>query len=312
MNRTTTLALAVILVVSLAVMPLGAAGAITTHSEQHAQDAQETNESIAPGEQLTGVLGVQMAEVDGEITDRAYGIRIENAQTNETKAAVVSEQLDDVDERLAALEQRQEALETEREAGNITEGQYRAEVATIEAETRTAERLTNSSQLNATNIPNATLEEQGVNVSAIRTLSDRANELSGPETAEIARSIAGNSVGQSVAGDRGPGGPAGVPNDSVDGNDTDQNETHPSAGDVEGPQRGNGSDDTPPGLEDDTTGETPAERDQEAGDGDDVDTDDSDSDESQADGESTGSTAEDDSDDQPSDNDARNARPSFE
>lgn len=321
MHRTTTLALAVILVISVAVVPLGAAEAAANDTEQRAQG---TNDSIAPGEQLTGVLGVQMAEVDGEIENRSFGIQLANAETNETKAAVIGEQFDDIDERITALEERRETLEAEREAGNISEGEYRAEIATIEAETRTAERLTNSTESNVTDLPTDTLEEQGVNVSAIQTLSDRANELSGPETAEIARSIAGNSVGNPVADDRGPGGPAGAPGDSVGGNDTHQNETPSAAGDIGEPQRGDDTtDDSPPERRNDTTDDTPAERDQdaesgeEAEDGGDVDggdgNTDSDSDGSEdGNGESAGSTVGANSDDRPSANDARTARPAFE
>ncbi|MDJ1432153.1 hypothetical protein [Halostagnicola sp. A-GB9-2] len=317
MSKITPIVLAVALVVSLAVLPLGAAGALADDSDQSAQDAQEPNESIAPGERLNGVIGVQEAEVDAEVSDRAYGIKIASAQTNETKAAVVGEQLADVDERLASLEERQESLEAEREAGNISEGEYRAAIATIEAETRTADRLANSTATNASEIPADTLEERGINTSAIQELSDRANELSGPETAEIARSIAGNSVGHSVVSDRAPGGPVDAPNEGVDGN-----ETPDAAGNPAGLERENGTNDTAfAGPGNGAAEETPGEQ-AEDSDADTVGAEDADGNES-TDGGSDGgsssednsgsdvSTSDDSSDTHPSDSGSGNARPTL-
>ncbi len=316
MSKITPIVLAVALVVSLAVLPLGAAGALADDSDQSEQDAQESNESIAPGERLTGIIGVQEAEIDAEVSDRAYGIKIASAQTNETKAAVVGEQLADVDERLASLEERQESLEAEREAGNISDGEYRAAVATIEAETRTADRLANSTATNASEIPADTLEERGINTSAIQELSDRANELSGPETAEIARSIAGDSVGHSVVSDRAPGGPVDAPNEGVDGN-----ETPDVAGDPAGLERENGTDDTAAGPENGAAEETPGEQ-AEDSDGDTVGAEDADGNESTdggSDGESSSednggsdaSTSGGSSDTHPSDSGSSNARPAL-
>lgn len=158
--------------------------------------ASETNQTedpdIAPGEQLAGVVGVQEAELDGELDERTFGVRIANAASDDARADVVAEQLGDVEGRLGDLDQREAAIEERRADGEMTEGQYAAEMARIAAETRTAERLVNASEEEASDLPAELLEERGVTAEAITTLQDRANELGGPEVATIARSIAGD------------------------------------------------------------------------------------------------------------------------
>lgn len=158
--------------------------------------ASETNQTedrdIAPGEQLAGIVGVQEAELDGELDERTFGVRIANAASDDARADVVAEQLGDVEGRLSDLDQREAAIEERRADGEMTEGQYAAEMARIAAETRTAERLVNASEEEASDLPAELLEERGVNAEAIATLQDRANELGGPEVATIARSIAGD------------------------------------------------------------------------------------------------------------------------
>jgi len=116
----------------------------------------------------------------------------------------VKGQLDDVEQRLGALEQREAELDEARENGSISEGRYRAEMSEVAAQTETAKRLANQSGTVSQSLPATVLEERGINATAIQALQDRAGNLSGPEVAEIARTIAGPNVGD-TAGDRGPG-----------------------------------------------------------------------------------------------------------
>lgn len=199
-HRTTALVMAVLVVGSVAAVPMAGLAAQTT--ETPTNETAETN-ATAPGEQLAGVVGVQEAEIEGEVDSRAYGIRVAQAASNDSKAAVVGQQLTDVEQRLDELEDRRAELEQARENGSMSEGQYRARVARLAAETRTVERLADQSNETAQSLPAETLEANGVNATAIRTLSERADELSGPEVAEIARSIAGEGFGPDRAGERG-------------------------------------------------------------------------------------------------------------
>lgn len=236
MNRTTALTMVVALVVALAVMPPGAASAFTG-----VQDGDEDVEDVAevqPGEHLNGVVGVQQAEVDGEVAERTYGVKIAQAQTDEAKADVVNGTLEDVEDRLDELEDRLDELEEAREDGEITEGQYNAEVTKVVAEKRTAERLAEGSEAT---VAEHNLEELGVDVEAIGELRERADELGGEEVAEIAQSIAGENVGQSIAEDREPGAPIEVPGQDRD--DGDRSET---------PDEGDDRSETPDGDGEDT------------------------------------------------------------
>jgi hypothetical protein len=202
-RRTTAVIVAVLVVGSLAAFPMAGLAAQTTESTDTAtNDTADENASVAPGEQLAGVVGVQEAEIEGEVDSRAYGIRVAQSASNDSKAAVAGEQLDDVEQRLDELEDRRAALDEARENGSMSEGQYRARMAKLNAETRTAERLTNQTNETAQTLPVETLEANGVNASAIKALSDRANELRGPEVAEIARSIAGEGAGNGFGPDR--------------------------------------------------------------------------------------------------------------
>lgn len=207
MQRTATAALAALLVMgTLAAVPIAMA--------QGADQADRTagNGSVAPGEQLSAVVGVGEAELSGDVESRAYSIRIDRANSSDAKAAVVADQLNATAERLAELEAEKAALETARENGSISEGQYRARVATLHAESRSVARLANQTNETAAGLPAATLEANGVNVTAVRTLQDRAGNLTGPETAAIARDIAGENAGQTAR----PGEAAGRSGDGSD------------------------------------------------------------------------------------------------
>ncbi|MXV60667.1 hypothetical protein GS429_00995 [Natronorubrum sp. JWXQ-INN-674] len=204
MQRRTTVTLMIALMVALAAVPFGAAGVLAS---EHEQETESDAGSVSPGEQLSGVIGVQEAEVNGELSERTYGIKIANAESDDERADVVDDQLADVEERLAELEQRLDELEDARNDGEITEGQYRAEVATAAAEKATVERNAEAAQTNADELDPELLEERGIDLEAIEDLRDRASELGGEEVAAIAQSIAGNAVGQSPAPDREPGAP---------------------------------------------------------------------------------------------------------
>jgi len=276
--RAQTAIVAVALLVAVAAVPVVGMAATdgTVLADQHensTEDGAETdaagdaNASIAPGERLSGVVGVQEAELDGEVEGRAFGIKVAQPATNESRADVVADQLRDVEQRLNETEQRRQELEEARENGSISEGKYRAEMAKLAAQTQTAKELTNRSENASEGLPAELLESKGINASAIQTLKDRAEQLTGPEVAEIARSIAGNAspVGAGPS-DRGPG-DAGPPEDRGPGDGDDG-----AAGGDGGPSDGGPPEDRGPGDgdEEDTDGEetpTPDDSDSDDADG---------------------------------------------
>ncbi len=186
--KRTSLLVALLVVLGMVVVP--AVGAIEGQTE-----SEEPNDAVGPGERLSGVVGVQSAEIDGEIERNAFTIALENADDNATRASHIAEKLNDTEQRLAALDERKAELREQRESGEITEGQYRARTAKLATEVDTVERQLNQSNATAAELPAETLEENGVNVTAIHTQMNNASELRGGEVSEIARSIAGDRSG---------------------------------------------------------------------------------------------------------------------
>lgn len=192
-------------------------------------EANATN--LTPGQRLAGVIGANQAEFEGTIELRAYGFAYANARSNASKAGVVGERLESVEQRLNELEERRESLEQARANGTITEGEYRARITTLTARSNQLRAMLNASETRAAELPESALAANGVNTTAIATLSERADNLTGREVAEIARDVAGPSVGESVdrgppAGDNGP--PSDVPADQGPPNNSSETD-NPSA-----------------------------------------------------------------------------------
>lgn len=212
MNRATALVLTVVLVVgSVSAVPMVAA------AQSGSSTATET--AVTPGERLSGVVGVGQAELEGEMERRAYGIEFASAATADAKADVVADRLDRLQQRLEALEQEKRALEDARENDEISEGEYRSRMAELAARTETVKQLAVASEARANSLPEDVLADKDINRTAIQTLRQNAEELAGPEVAEIARSIAGENVGRSVS--QGPPADSATPaSDHVDDGET--------------------------------------------------------------------------------------------
>ncbi|WP_435062031.1 hypothetical protein [Halobaculum sp. EA56] len=239
MSRTTVL---------LAVAMLVVAGIPAT-----AAFAQES-EGSQPGATFAGVVGVQGAEVEGEVASRALDRRLAAAESNESKAAVVASQTAAIRDRLAELRERKETVSERYQSGEITRGEYRAKLARIAVETMTLQRRLNTTGEVAEELPRETLREHGVNVSALAELRRNASELSAGEAAEAARAIGGNGTGNGLVGVPSPPEDAGPPENPGNGDGGPPDDAGP--GDGDGDENGNETDDRgegaagPPGGDD--------------------------------------------------------------
>ena len=202
MNRYFTLVVTGLLIVGAVGAVPGVLAQSTTETSTTEPPASDGNTSVAPGERLAGVVGVGKAEVGGEVSARAFGYAFANASTNRTRAALIGRQVGDLDQRLATLRERQRVLRQAQSNGSISEGRYRAEMAQVVAQVRAVNRLTNESETAARGVPAEQLQRHGVNATAIQRLRSNAGELTGPEAAAIARSIAGPRAGNGMS--RGP------------------------------------------------------------------------------------------------------------
>jgi len=196
------------------------AGETTTNettADGTAIDSSDASATVEPGAMLAGVVGVQATEVDSEVDNRTYELRIAGAATDAARAEVVAERLTEAKRELADQQRTLAALRDARANGTIPEGAYRAQVATIAAQTANTERAAEQLNRTASDLPAAVRERNGINASAIERLRGEAGELSGPGTAAIARSIAGTRARNPMAGGpsaSGPFGPEAAPGQS--------------------------------------------------------------------------------------------------
>lgn len=205
---------ALVVVVLAAVVAAPVVGPAVVTADTPTATTADGGGTVQPGDQLQGVVGVQGAEIAGDIEERAFGVAFATADTNASKAATVSAQVSDLEQRIGRLENRKDELRAARENGSIDDSEFRARMAVLVAEAATARRLANGTANATRRLPAAALEDRGVDPASVRSLGRRASNLTGPETAAIARSIAGNGVGRRVAGRNRPnvtGPPPGVP-----------------------------------------------------------------------------------------------------
>lgn len=171
-------------------------------------------EPAAPGAHLAGVVGVQRAEIDGELAGRSFGLQIASANSNSAKASIVADQLGDLEQQTVDLRERRQELVDARRNGTISQARFRAEMAALAARNGVVERRLDRTETTARDVPADVLESKGVNATAIQTLRGEARNVAGPDAADIARSIAGPNVGSGLAANASAGPPTDVPGNS--------------------------------------------------------------------------------------------------
>jgi len=173
----------------------------------------EANASVQPGERLAGSVGVGEAEFEGEVDSRAFAARLREAETDAERADAVADRVATNRDRVAELRERRERLRERREAGEISEREFRVEMARLAAQARQVERTTDETAAVADDLPADLLAARGANATAIEQLRGNAAELRGGEAAAIAREVAGERAGGRI----GPPDQAGPP--AAGGND---------------------------------------------------------------------------------------------
>lgn len=187
MNRTSTLGL-----IALVVLALTAGGASLAAAEDGDESA-ETDElnNLTVGEQISSVMSAQEAEVTSEIERHAFGQAIANADSDEERAEIIANRTEelksDVDERLSDKEE----LRSEYKAGNISRAEYVSELAAHGVEAKHVNESVDEINETAGELPEELLEENGVNTTALNTLRNEAANMTGPEVAAVAQTIAG-------------------------------------------------------------------------------------------------------------------------
>ncbi|MFW5922595.1 MAG: hypothetical protein ACOCRC_04775 [Halodesulfurarchaeum sp.] len=245
MNRLLTLLVALAMILSVTGPAMALAPADSTELAQTTDTA--ANDTAAnetpPGAMLAGSIKVQHEEMRGEIEHRSFGLQIAAAATNGSKAQVLNHTQANLEARLTEIESEMAQLNESRANGSISESRYQARVSGLVSKTGNLEQLANSTSQTAATLPRETLEANGVNVTALEQLRTHARNMTGPETAAIARQIAGDRAGTPMGPPEGmPGGPPeGIP--ASPGDDTD-NDTRMGPGNVSGDRAGMGMNET--------------------------------------------------------------------
>jgi len=244
MNRGIALVVAVVAVVGLvsvaAAAPVGTVVAqddpvtngtdTNDTSEAGENDTSENDTSaesggadVSPGERFSGVVGVQQAEIAGEVSSRSFEVALDRADTDAERAAVVAERLNRTEDQLGAIERRQRELRERRDAGELSQGAFAARMAEIGARAESARREVNRSAAVADRLPESARAQRGLDEERVNAVRQQASDLSGPEVAALARGIAGNETGRPLAADRrGPPARGGPLNDVPNGTDPDR------------------------------------------------------------------------------------------
>lgn len=157
------------------------------------------NNSTAPGAKLASVVNVQGAEVQGDLAQRSFGIRLAAANSNSSRASVLARQAGDLSARLAELQERKRALVEAKQNGSISQARFRAEMAGLVADISTVNELINRTSGEAEELPDGVLASQGVNAEQLTQLREAAGNLTGSAVSTIARNVSGPSVNVSVA-----------------------------------------------------------------------------------------------------------------
>lgn len=201
MRKTPLLATFVVALALLVAMP--AAGLVATDAAAN-ETINETDEELnetdtpnatAPGEQLSGIMGMQKAELEGDIENRAFGLRLMMADSDEERADILSEQFHKHADRMETIEEQLAQLNESHNASEISPGQYRAQIAPMGPQLHSIESIANQSGQIASELPPHLLEERNISMEHIHELRQNASKMSGGEVAEMARGIGGPHAG---------------------------------------------------------------------------------------------------------------------
>jgi hypothetical protein len=263
MNRLLTVLIAIAMVVSItgpamAIVDPGSSNTAEIEPLAQTNDTDLNNTTAnetRPGVRLAASVAVQHQELQGEIEHRSFGLEVAAAATNDSKAQVLNRTQQHLESGITELEQEQAQLNASLANGTISESQYQVRMSALVTKTSNLERMANSTSQTAETLPNETLEANGVNVSALMHIRTQAHNMTGPETAAMARQIAGNSVGMPMGPPqempRGP--PADMPGGNQSGEDTDSRMGSNGSGDRSSGGMMNG---TTPTTEPSTTTDT--------------------------------------------------------
>lgn len=188
---------------------------IVSASPAMAQNA--TNESVVDGnntaeltfgQQIAVIVSAQQAEVRSEIENKAFEYRFEQGNKSET----VTERVREIHEKILEFKREKAELREKYRNGNLSRQEYIAKKTRLSIKANTTNKSL-SQVTNKTESMNQS-ERTQVNFTAINILKNEARNMTGPEVARVAHTIAGRAPPHA-------GPPEGIQNDTEGANESD-------------------------------------------------------------------------------------------
>lgn len=159
------------------------------------------------GLQVSGFMQSSTGETSEAVESGMWNAAYGRAETRPARAAVVADRSDDIEARIGELQREKRALIAARKNGTIGAAEFHARMSRIVGRLAELNRSIDETERQA--------RASGADVSRVQRLREAAGELSGPEIATIARSIAGRGPDDLPPQARGP-------DDGPRGNETGQ------------------------------------------------------------------------------------------
>jgi hypothetical protein len=153
-----------------------------------------------PGLGFTGIVGAQEAEVREAYDSRSFEERLAEASNDESRAAVVSTELEQLGTRLDTLEAQRADIEAIDDDDDDRE--YRTRVTRFVAQSLILEQRLDRVEAAAETLSPSVREEFDLTDRTFNMLRDRATSLTTPAMIDIARGVAGDDVGDDLNDDR--------------------------------------------------------------------------------------------------------------
>ncbi|SIR47134.1 hypothetical protein SAMN05421858_2380 [Haladaptatus litoreus] len=235
MNAIRAVLLATLTVCGFAVaLPTAAAPSPTAPADtsintfQTEENATSSNSTL--GAEISSFMQVSTSQAEGTVDTGLWVARFNQTQNRSAQQALVRHQTEDLETELDALQQRKRNLVEARNSGEISRLQYQARMSELVGDIRSVQHAINTTKPRA--------ETVGTRVNRLQRLDRQANNVGGPEVAEVARSL--NSVNVPGENANNSTNAPGVGNGSGQGNGMPGGETTPGNGNENG-NAGNGS-----------------------------------------------------------------------
>jgi hypothetical protein len=139
---------------------------------------------------LVGVIGAHREQHSGAVQEQTVEVRISKADSPRRKAEIVAAVHQNNERRLDGLAERRQALTRAYRNGTVSESEYTARLAILDAELRSVERVANQLEEATDGLSLSLLLDVGIDPADIDELRTRAQDMQSSELTTIAPSFA--------------------------------------------------------------------------------------------------------------------------